>query len=285
MEAKERFLRVRLFLAERFKRPLSGKELAEILGITQPVLSNIETGKRKPTSNVALRFQRHFAIDPNWLLTGAGPAPWEQNNQPVFYDFSLVRENREAGKYNQGPDKTLRGITALQKIGERMGGERLIDYVVEAGDNPDFMFRLIHLLDIAAEQLNYRIEDLKQQIADLKRKLDVGQSQYDEQRKELIHYKRQFGELAPPMVELVSAPAPVERPALEPAAAPAGNTYWIAGAEQPEIRQAAEPSLLFRDYPELAARLEALAANPQKMFLLSKLLEELEKPEKKEEKP
>ena len=51
---------------------LNGKQFAEIIGISQSSLSEIETGKNKPSADTISLIVRHTDINPVWILTGEG---------------------------------------------------------------------------------------------------------------------------------------------------------------------------------------------------------------------
>ncbi|MDA8325743.1 MAG: helix-turn-helix domain-containing protein [Nitrospiraceae bacterium] len=57
----------------RLKKGLKVKEFSEKIGISQGTLSDIENEKTKPSADTLSLIIRHADINPNWLLTGAGP--------------------------------------------------------------------------------------------------------------------------------------------------------------------------------------------------------------------
>lgn len=62
----------------RISHGLTLDELAECVGSSAPVISRIETGRRKPSAELAARLERHFhgkTIDE--LLSDVMPAPPE----------------------------------------------------------------------------------------------------------------------------------------------------------------------------------------------------------------
>ena len=242
-----RFERLRNYISEKEGKILSARELARLLGVDNSAISRVEAGNGKPSYKAARALEEKYGIPEGWYLKEEGLAPWEKEEEDAI-TWRIADEQLKQGK------KGGALLFASGKILE--SGEReLAEYWIRAGREPVFRSYIYIVLAGAVRAFN-----------ELQEKPVAAPAQV--------------------VAHPAHAPAPAERPALEPAAAPAGKTYWLGSGELAQIRQAAEPSILQRDFPELAARLEALAVNPQKMFLLSKLLEELEEKEKKpEEKP
>jgi len=57
----------------RKEKGLKVKELAQIIGISQGSLSDIENEKTKPSADTLSSIVRNTDINPYWLLTGKGP--------------------------------------------------------------------------------------------------------------------------------------------------------------------------------------------------------------------
>lgn len=64
----------------RMAKRLTGKQLADIIGISQGSLSELENGKREPSGKVFYGIAKNTDIDLNWLITGEGPK--RQNEVP-----------------------------------------------------------------------------------------------------------------------------------------------------------------------------------------------------------
>lgn len=56
---------------------------AELIGISQGTLSDIENGKTKPSADTISALVRHTDIDARWLVTGEGNIP-EKKLNPVI---------------------------------------------------------------------------------------------------------------------------------------------------------------------------------------------------------
>ncbi len=54
----------------RLEKKLTGKQLADIIGISQGSLSELENGKREPSGKVFFGIAENTDIDLKWLLTG-----------------------------------------------------------------------------------------------------------------------------------------------------------------------------------------------------------------------
>ena len=54
----------------RQERGLTGKQFAEIIGISQGSLSELENGKREPSGKVFHGIVENTDIDISWLITG-----------------------------------------------------------------------------------------------------------------------------------------------------------------------------------------------------------------------
>lgn len=54
----------------RDSKNMSLRELANVLEISNSVISAYETGKSSPTVNVIAKYIEHFGIDANWLVIG-----------------------------------------------------------------------------------------------------------------------------------------------------------------------------------------------------------------------
>jgi len=59
--------------AYRQKKGLTGKQLADIIGISQGSLSELENGKRDPSGKVFQGIMENTDIDISWLITGKHP--------------------------------------------------------------------------------------------------------------------------------------------------------------------------------------------------------------------
>ena len=63
---------------------LTQEKIADILGVTQPYVNSLLSGKRAFGKNQAQRFEELFGISASWLLTGKGEMVLKrvvQNNQ------------------------------------------------------------------------------------------------------------------------------------------------------------------------------------------------------------
>jgi len=56
----------------RSKKGYKVKELADIIGVSQGTLSDIENGKTRPSADTIAALVRNTDINPSWLLTGEG---------------------------------------------------------------------------------------------------------------------------------------------------------------------------------------------------------------------
>jgi transcriptional regulator with XRE-family HTH domain len=65
---------------------LTGKELADIIGISQGSLSELENGKREPSGKVFSGIASNTNINIKWLLTGAEDAKQKERN-PFFEEL------------------------------------------------------------------------------------------------------------------------------------------------------------------------------------------------------
>lgn len=81
-QIENRFIRLRGYLSGKIGRPLTGKDLAELLDVSPPAINRIETGARPPSKTVALKLYQKFGINPNWYFFNIGPAPWELDKGP-----------------------------------------------------------------------------------------------------------------------------------------------------------------------------------------------------------
>jgi len=52
---------------------LNGRAFAEALSISQAYLSAVERGKSRPSTTILEGLAKQFAVNVNWVLTGAGP--------------------------------------------------------------------------------------------------------------------------------------------------------------------------------------------------------------------
>lgn len=71
-------------------------QFAEILGISQASLSEIESGKSKPMFDTIIKLGLLYKIDMNWLLNNSGYAALEtlhQDEIKLINNFRLLEEN------------------------------------------------------------------------------------------------------------------------------------------------------------------------------------------------
>lgn len=75
------------------KEGLSQLDMAAKLGISQPNLSNILSGKRPFGKNMQVRVAKEFNVDENWLLTGEGEIIKKENNSKLTTEESPALNN------------------------------------------------------------------------------------------------------------------------------------------------------------------------------------------------
>jgi len=75
----------------RSKKGYKVRELADIIGISQGTLSDIENEKTRPSADTLAAFVRNTDINPSWLLTGESPLELPAEG-PVPLEHAGVRE-------------------------------------------------------------------------------------------------------------------------------------------------------------------------------------------------
>jgi len=75
----------------RMAKGLTGKQLADIIGISQGSLSELENGKREPSGKVFYGIAKNTDIDLKWLITGKTPKKLdkEKNINPLLVDVNV----------------------------------------------------------------------------------------------------------------------------------------------------------------------------------------------------
>ena len=77
----------------RIDKGWTGTQLAEIIGISQGSLSEIENGKREPSGKIFYGIATNTDIDIKWLLTGESPKKMEK--LPKSRKFGILDELEE----------------------------------------------------------------------------------------------------------------------------------------------------------------------------------------------
>jgi transcriptional regulator with XRE-family HTH domain len=94
------------------------QEFASSIGISANYLSEVESGKKEPSTPIILLIETRYAISEGWLLTGEGPVYKERavpgevrEGQPDYsspYDRALMKDVIEAvDEYLHETDRTL----------------------------------------------------------------------------------------------------------------------------------------------------------------------------------
>lgn len=117
-------------ISERIKFLRGGKlqkEYAEYLGIGKSLISDYETGRTKPTSEVLNIICEKDNVNLNWLLTGKG-YPYIRDHTPDEFGHSVVNESiSEYLASNKEKD------ALIEKLKEE--NERLRSMVVKSTEN------------------------------------------------------------------------------------------------------------------------------------------------------
>jgi transcriptional regulator with XRE-family HTH domain len=81
----------------RLDKGLTGNKLAEIIGISQGSLSEIENGKREPSGKVFYGLAKNTDIDIKWLITGENTdeGPKRPESVPNNRKFDILDEVEE----------------------------------------------------------------------------------------------------------------------------------------------------------------------------------------------
>jgi transcriptional regulator with XRE-family HTH domain len=72
---------------------LNQKEFANLIGISQGTLSDIENGKCNPSAETLLSLKMKYSVDINWLLLGNSDLSVQSNKE--IFNASLVSEELE----------------------------------------------------------------------------------------------------------------------------------------------------------------------------------------------
>lgn len=195
-DIENRFERLRAYISSRAGKPLSGKDLAELLGVSAPLINQIERGARTPSSRIAIKLQKLYGIDPDWYLSGLGAAPWEIETARPNFDLNIVRKHREKGLYPVKPeDRKRESINAISDILDWTKFEEILDYIIEAGRNLRFRSTLYNVLEGGLEQLIYDLSEAQKIIDTLKLKVERGQDQLIERDKKIKELNEELQEL------------------------------------------------------------------------------------------
>ncbi len=82
----------------RSKHSLTQLEFAKRIGISPNYLSELETGKAKPSKPVLLALEHRYGVSYDWLTSGKGPESVEIENNLNSEEkeiLSILRKNRE----------------------------------------------------------------------------------------------------------------------------------------------------------------------------------------------
>ncbi|NIP39646.1 MAG: helix-turn-helix transcriptional regulator [Candidatus Dadabacteria bacterium] len=82
----------------RAKHSLTQHEFSKRIGISPNYLSELETGKAKPSKPVLLALEHKFGVSYDWLVKGKGPESVQIDNKLNTEEreiLSILRKNRE----------------------------------------------------------------------------------------------------------------------------------------------------------------------------------------------
>lgn len=82
----------------RSKHSLTQQAFSDRIGISPNYLSELETGKAKPSKPVLLALEHRYGVSYDWLLNGKGPESVELENKLNTEEkeiLSILRKNRE----------------------------------------------------------------------------------------------------------------------------------------------------------------------------------------------
>jgi transcriptional regulator with XRE-family HTH domain len=97
---------------------LTQKELASKVGMTQPTLSDLESGNSKGTTNI-LKIAAVLKVDPVWLDTGRGRKEVVTTNYDHLMDH--VKPRSDSGAFAISPDNLLALPAHVHALIDRLG--------------------------------------------------------------------------------------------------------------------------------------------------------------------
>ncbi len=193
---QNRFVRLRLHISNKVGRPLNTTQLAEELGVSRSLLSMVESGERPASSNLALRFQKKFGIDPNWVRGGLGPAPWETYEDQHVFNSIVVDQKREDGEYPDDPiEKAGLVKRYIDQIADDPRAGIILDHLIEASRDKYYQYTLYKGLAGGFVALQSDRDDLKKMVAALRQKIRIGEEQYYDEKRKNRKLKKELAEL------------------------------------------------------------------------------------------
>lgn len=93
----------------RLEKHITQKVLSEFLGVEEPVVCNIEKGKRLPSTSVAINYEKYFKVPLEYIL-GLSNAK-EPENQIISKDLGLSDQAIERLKFMQEPENKDKNYT------------------------------------------------------------------------------------------------------------------------------------------------------------------------------
>jgi transcriptional regulator with XRE-family HTH domain len=114
MEASRQLLASRLRTA-RTMAGLSQGQVARLLGLHRPSISEAEAGRRRVSADELAQFSKHYGVSPSWLM-GTSPEAIEAT------DARVELAARELGKLQpEDLDRVLQLLAALRSPGNAAG--------------------------------------------------------------------------------------------------------------------------------------------------------------------
>lgn len=96
-------------------------EFAEICGVTQRYISEIESGKQKTISaEVFYKITKKFNINPDWLLTGEGDMFLKTGNATYGNNSSIITGNNNTVNYNLSQGEAELVDAVREKDGKKL---------------------------------------------------------------------------------------------------------------------------------------------------------------------
>ena len=94
-------------------KKLTMQQLADLIGIRQGPLSELETGKSSPSANTLASLHLHTDINVAWLLTGQGPMIRPESvAEPINYVVTPLRSDRGSNRDISRMVKSLKAVMA-----------------------------------------------------------------------------------------------------------------------------------------------------------------------------